>query len=405
MALAVITLLAHLAGRVARRLRQPPVIGEITLGILLGPTLFSGAVSDAVFPGQIRPTLTALASIGVALFMFTIGAELDGTHLRGRYRAAGAVASGSIAIPFALGAALAFFLFPRHPTDNRTSFVLFMGAAMSVTAFPVLARILADRGMKNTWLGGIALACAAIDDVLAWSLLAVVVASAGAAATSQLSILLFVPYVLIMWKVVRPMLKRLLRPGDGTQITPLVLTLSGLFVSAAFTEWIGLHFIFGAFLFGTVMPRRTETEGRADHNGSVTDKLSHLNGLLLLPIFFIVAGFQVDLSGMRISGAIELGLIMAAAVGGKFLGAYSAARLTGMRPQPATALAVLMNTRGLTELVILLVGLDLGVIDGGLYSSMVVMALVTTGLTGPLLHIVYPVRPAKVKDVDHSNVP
>jgi Kef-type K+ transport system membrane component KefB len=396
-ALAVIALLAYVAGRLARLLGQPPVIGEIALGILLGPTLLSGAISDAVFPADIRPYLTALANIGVALFMFTVGAEVEGEPLRGRRLVAGAVAGGSIALPFGLGVALAAFLFQEHPTDNRAGFVFFMGAAMSVTAFPVLARILVDRGMNRTWLGNVALACAAIDDVLAWSLLAVVVAIAGAATGSQLLLLLFAPYLLVMFGVIRPALRRLFRHPrivGSQQPALLVLTLSGLFASAAFTEWIGLHFLFGAFLFGAVMPRRVagDAGGEADHTGGITQKISHLNGLLLLPIFFIVAGLRVDLSGLGAKGALELALILAVAVGGKFFGAYAAARLTGIGTRPATALAVLMNTRGLTELIILTVGLELGVLDGELYSSMVVMALVTTAMAGPLLQLLYPIR-------------
>ena len=394
-ALALVALFAYFAGRLSQRLGQPAVIGEITLGILVGPTLFSGAISDAVFPADIRPHLTTLANIGIVLFMFTVGAEVDGERMRGRRLVAGAVAGGSIALPFALGAALAVFLFRAHPSDNRTGFVLFMGAAMSVTAFPVLARILVDRGMSRTWLGNVALACAAIDDVLAWSLLAVVVAIVGTATGSQLLLLLLLPYLLVMFGVVRPALRRLFRhPRIAGGQTPvlLVLTLSGLFASAAFTEWIGLHFLFGAFLFGAVMPRRAAGAATTDHTSGIAEKISHLNGLLLIPIFFVVAGLKVDLSGLDLRGVIELTLILTVAVSGKFLGAYAAARLTGIPRRPATALAVLMNTRGLTELIILTVGLELGVLDDRLYSSMVVMALATTAMTGPLLQLLYPAR-------------
>jgi Kef-type K+ transport system membrane component KefB len=174
----------------------------------------------------------------------------------------------------------------------------------------------------------------------------------------------------------------------------LVITLVGLLTSAAFTEWIGLHFIFGAFLFGAIMPRNAARKLRTDITGNVTDKISHLNGLLLLPIFFIVAGLKVDLSSMDGNDVVELGLILAVAVGGKFLGAFIAARLSGLRSRPASALAILMNTRGLTELIILSVGLELGVLDGQLYSSMVLMALITTAMAGPLLQMIYPMHSA-----------
>ncbi|WP_078625155.1 cation:proton antiporter [Streptomyces iakyrus] len=396
LALAMISLLAFAAGALARRLRQPPVIGEVLLGVLLGPTLLNGAVSDALFPEDIRPFLTALANLGVALFMFAVGAELDAGLMRGRRFVAGTVAVGSVILPFLLGALLALYLFAGHPTDDRTGFVLFMGAAMSVTAFPVLARILTDRGMQRTWLGAVALACAAIDDVLAWTLLAVVVAMSGAGTGSQWLLLLFVPYVVLMFTVVRPVLRRILEhrrfTGPGNPAA-MVLPLGGLLLSAAFTEWIGLHFIFGAFVFGAVMPRRTTRGGPSDVTGQVRERISSLNDYLLLPMFFIVAGLKVDLSGMNGTDLLELGLILAVAVGGKFVGAFAAARATGMQNRPATALAVLINTRGLTELIILTVGLQLGALDGELYSIMVVMALVTTAMAGPLLQLIYPVRP------------
>ena len=396
LALAMISLLSFGAGALARRLGQPPVIGEVLLGVLVGPTLLQGAISNAIFPTEIRPFLTALANIGVTLFMFTVGAELDAGLLRGRKIVAGTVASGSIALPFGLGCALAFYLFADHQTSNKTGFVLFMGAAMSVTAFPVLARILTDRGMSRTWLGNVALACAAIDDVLAWSLLAVVVAICGASTGSQWLLLLFIPYLLLMLTVVRPAVRRLVterRVLASRQSVPLVITLVGLLLSASFTEWIGLHFIFGAFLFGAVMPRSaTQKLGMGNTEGvteGITDKISHLNGILLLPIFFIVAGLKVDLSSMSGNDFLDLALILTAAVGGKFLGAFIAACLSGLGYRPATALSLLMNTRGLTELIILTVGLQLGVLDGKLYSSMVVMALVTTAIAGPLLQLLY----------------
>ncbi|MFD4792820.1 cation:proton antiporter [Streptomyces anulatus] len=397
LALALISALAFGAGALARRFNQPPVIGEVILGVLLGPTLL-GPVSEQLFPHDVRPFLTALANIGVALFMFAVGAELDAGLLRGRRAVAGTVASGSIALPFALGVLLALYLVDSHPTDDKTGFVLFMGCAMSVTAFPVLARILTDRGMQRTWLGAVALACAAIDDVLAWTLLAVVVAIIGSGSGDQWLLLLFVPYLVLMFTAVRPALRRLLAHPKVTgseQPAAVAICLVGLLASAAFTEWIGLHFLFGAFLFGAVMPRRPGEGGSAEVTGTVTERIASLNGLLLLPMFFVVAGLKVDLSGMTGTDVLELGLILVVAVGGKFVGAYASARVTGMKNRPATALAVLINTRGLTELIILSVGLQLGVLDDKLYSTMVVMALVTTAMAGPLLHLLYPVRPAQ----------
>lgn len=409
LALALIVLFSHLCGRFARRIGQPAVIGEVLLGVALGPTLLPW-FSQTLFPTDIRPFLTALANIGVALFMFTVGSDLDRRLLRGRRMVASTVSTGSIALPFALGAGLAYYLLRNHPTENRTGFVLFMGIAMSVTAFPVLARILTDRGMIRTWLGNVALACAAIDDVLAWTLLAVVVAVAGGVTGGLWLLLLFVPYLVVMVYGVRSLLHRILRHRGSTEpagTLPLVIVLVGLLGSGAFTEWIGLHFIFGAFLFGTVMPR--EALHGEDRGPGVTEQIGRLNATLLLPIFFIVTGLKVDLSGFGRTALVELLLILAVAIGGKFVGAWLAARLTGLRNRPAVALATLMNTRGLTELIILTVGLQLGVLDVALYSSMVVMALVTTAMSGPLLQLIYPLRrkrtEAEVAEPDAAEAP
>ena len=246
--------------------------------------------------------------------------------------------------------------------------------------------------------------------LLAWTLLAVVVALSGAATGGQWLLLLFVPYLLLMAYVVRPVLRRLLRHragGESAVSLAMAVVLVGLLASGAFTEWIGLHFIFGAFLFGTVVPR--DALPNRERQPGVTEQIGRLNGTLLLPIFFIVAGLRVDLSGFGRTALLELVLIFAVAIGGKFAGAYVAARLSGLRNRPATALATLMNTRGLTELIILTVGLQLGVLDVSLYSSMVVMALVTTAMAGPLLQLIYPLRAdrteADVAEVESAEVP
>ncbi|MEH0574673.1 cation:proton antiporter [Streptomyces sp. B21-108] len=381
--LAVMVLLARLLGALARRLGQPPVIGEVFAGIALGPTLFHGAISDALFPDTTRPLLSALAAVGVAIFMFIVGLEWDTTLIRGSGAIAPAVSISSVLLPFGLGTALGGYLMHDHGTGDKTAFMLFMGIAMSITAFPVLARILTDRGMTRTPLGVVALACASIDDVLAWSLLAAVVAISGSAGSDQWRILLAVPYLLGMAFVLRPALRQLARRQGSLRLTPTVFAciLAGLLLSAAATEWMGLHYIFGAFLFGAVLPR----SGTAPLRREVHDRLGQLSATLLLPVFFLVAGLKVDLSGLDASGLGDLGLILLVAVGGKFTGAYAAARLSRMPVRQSAALATLMNTRGLTELIVLNVGLQLGFIRQGLYSLMVVMAVVTTAMAGPLL--------------------
>ncbi|MEI5007106.1 cation:proton antiporter [Streptomyces sp. PmtA] len=381
--LAIMVVLARLLGALARRLGQPAVVGEVLAGIALGPTFFNGALSDALFPQDTRLLLSALAAIGVAVFMFIVGLEWDAALIRGSGAIAPTVSIVSIVLPFGLGTVLALYLMQDHGTGNRTAFMLFMGIAMSITAFPVLARILTDRGMTRTPLGVVALACASIDDVLAWSVLAGVVAFTGTTGPDQWRILLAVPYLLGMLFLLRPALRRLADRRGSLRLTPTVFAcvLAGLLLSAATSEWLGLHYIFGAFLFGIVLPRTgTERLRREVH-----ERLGQMSGTLLLPVFFLVAGLKVDLSGLDAGGLGDLGLILLVAVGGKFLGAYAAARINRMPVRQSAALATLMNTRGLTELIVLNVGLQLGFIRQDLYSLMVVMAVVTTAMAGPLL--------------------
>jgi Kef-type K+ transport system membrane component KefB len=392
LAIAAIIVLARVLGRLARMVGQPPVIGEILAGVLIGPTLFGTAVSDKLLPTDIRPALSGLANLGLVLFMFIVGYELDQASLRGRGRTATSVSIGSVVVPLGLGVVLALWLAGRHDVTDEVPFALFIGAAMSVTAFPVLARILTDRGMVRTPVGGLALASAAVDDVVAWSLLAVVVGVAGADGGSSWVILLSVPYLLLMLTVVRPLLRRLVAARDRAgRLSPdiLAVVLTGMLLSCVATEWLGLHAIFGAFLFGAVMPKT----GTADVlRVEILERLEQVSVLLLLPVFFVLSGLRVDLSTIGGTGLLELGAILAVAIGGKFAGAYAAARLHRVPSRQSGALAILMNTRGLTEIVILTVGLQLGLIDQRVFSMMVVMALVTTAMAGPLLALVYPQR-------------
>jgi Kef-type K+ transport system membrane component KefB len=382
--LCVIVVLARLLGAVARRAGQPPVIGEILAGIVLGPTLLGNMFSGWLFPNDVRPFLTALANVGVALFMFLVGLELEARLLRGRGKVAATVSVTSIIVPFGLGVALASYLATHNHTGNRLGFVLFLGAAMSVTAFPVLARILTDRGLARTPLGGLALTCAAIDDVLAWSMLAVVIILSGEGGTGQWVIVLLPLYLAVMFLGVRPLLSRAFTPGTHLRGGQLAAVLAGVLVSGAATEWLGLHFIFGAFLFGVVMPRAGTEALRA----AIVERVGEVNNTLLLPAFFIVAGLKVTLSGIGLSGLGVLGLVLLVAIAGKFGGAFAGARLHRLPVRQSAVLATLMNTRGLTELIILTVGLQLGVLDQRLYSIMVLMAVITTAMAGPLLSLI-----------------
>ncbi|MEX1656952.1 cation:proton antiporter [Streptomyces pseudovenezuelae] len=399
LSLAAIVLLARLLGALTRRLGQPAVIGEVLAGVALGPTLFHGAMSDALFPQAVRPLLGALAAVGIAVFMFLVGLEWDSAMIRGRGSIAVTVSLGSIVVPFGLGVLLALGLMDDYGKGDRTAFMLFMGIAMSITAFPVLARILTDRGMTRTPLGVMALACASIGDVLAWALLAVVVAVGNSGGAAQWRVLLAVPYLLGMLFVLRPLLHRFAARRPQVRLTPTVFAciIAGLLLSAAATEWVGLHYIFGAFLFGAILPRN----GTERLHTEMNNRLGQMTATLLLPVFFLVAGFKVDLSKLDAGSVGALTLIMIVAVGGKFIGAFAAARLHRMAARQSAALATLMNTRGLTELIVLNVGLKLGFLDQDLYSLMVVMAVLTTAMTGPLLNWIL----SRPKGIDRPESP
>lgn len=390
--LALIVVLARIFGAAARRLGQPPVIGEIVAGIALGPSLFGQSFTESLFPLELRPTFSAVADVGLVLFMFIIGYELDTKLIRGREKVAASVSIGSIVLPMVGGFLLGLWLATRHDHEGgAVAFSLFVGAAMSVTAFPVLARILTDRGMHRTRLGGLTIAAAAVDDITAWSLLAVVVTVAGSHGDEQWHVLLSPAYLLVMVLLIRPLMTYVnTRFRAAARLTPdlLAIVLALLLASSAATEWLGVHFIFGAFIMGAVMPRKDGDELRH----TILERLEQLSVLLLLPVFFVVAGIKVDLRTIDVAAFVELLAILAVAIGGKFVGAYLGARASGISGRPAGALAALMNTRGLTEIVILTVGVEIGVLDDSLFSLMVVMALVTTVMTGPLLSVIYPKR-------------
>jgi K+:H+ antiporter len=380
--LALILVVARTFGALARRVGQPAVVGEILAGVLLGPTLL-GDLTATLFPGDLRPALTALANIGVAVFMFGVGWHFDWPRLGHRGKLVASVAVGSMAVPFVLGVLVALPLRDHAPGD-QLGFVLFLGMAMAITAFPVLARILDDQGLADTTIGRVALASAAVCDVAVWVLLAVLVTVVGDHDQGWWRVLLFVPYLFVMTTVVRALPRRLIAHTGGTAALTAVFT--GVLVSGAATEWMGLHLIFGAFVFGVVLRM-------ADGGGSLAGavrSMTQINASLFLPIFFVVAGLGVNLSWVGWPGLAELGVLTLAAVAGKFTGVFTAARLHGFETRSAGMLAVLMNTRGLTELVLLVIGRQLGLLDGDLYSLMVVMALVTTAMTGPLVNVVRP---------------
>jgi Kef-type K+ transport system membrane component KefB len=389
--IAIVLLAGTILGRLARYLRQPPVVGEIVAGIALGPSLLGllpGHLTAHIFPSEARPYLSAIAQVGLLVFMFGIGWEFDKRLLRGRRGTAAAVSLTSIAVAFGLGAALATLLYARHDTVKGhhisfTAFALFMGAAMSITAFPVLARMLTEHRMMGTRVGALALASAAVDDVLAWCLLAlvaaIVTATGGSGDLVQISVLAAL-YIALLVLVVRPLLAFMVRKHVHDRVTPIfiIMLVSGLLLSSYATTWIGVHAIFGAFAFGFVMPRDPVL------NAGVRKAIDGIS-VVLLPVFFIVTGLNVDIGALSGRGVVELVGIIAVACAGKLIGAAVPGRLSGMPWKEAGTLGLLMNTRGLTELIILNVGVTLGVLDGRMFTMMVLMALVTTALTGPLL--------------------
>jgi Kef-type K+ transport system membrane component KefB len=417
LAMAAVIVAGRALGNLFTAIRQPPVIGEVLAGILLGPSLLgriAPAASAYILPDHVAPLLNVVAQLGVILYMFIVGLELNVDRLRHRARATILTSHASIIAPFVLGSILALYLYPRLATADVpfTSFALFMGVAMSITAFPVLARILADRRMTETELGVVALTCAAVDDVTAWCLLAFVVGVAeaklhGAAVVA----LLTAGFMALMFLAIRPVIVRFderdRRRYPGARAVPwrthlkgsrddegardaagdvdsevIALALAGVLLSALTTELIGVHAIFGAFLFGAVIPHDSRLAR------TLTGKLKDLVTILLLPAFFAFAGMRTRIDLVSSSSEwLMCILITGVATVGKFGGSLVAARLTGMSLRDAAALGILMNTRGLMELIVLNIGLDLGVISPTLFTMMVLMALGTTMATTPLLEV------------------
>src|SRR6266481_2844418 len=392
LALVVVIATARAMGWVFRNFNQPPVVGEIIAGIVLGPSLLGRLAPGAegyLFPSTVGPFLNIIAQVGVILYMFLVGLELDPALLRKRGHSTVAISHASIVLPFLLGAAIALYLYPKLSTADVpfTCFSLFLGVSMSVTAFPVLARILTDRGIHKTHMGAIALTCAAVDDVTAWCMLAFVVSVARAQATGAvMTIAMALGFIVLMIVVIRPAMVRLsLLYGNRGRLTQGVMAaiFIALLISASATELIGIHAVFGAFALGAVIPHDS---GMARE---LTDRLEDIVIVLLLPAFFAYTGLRTQIG--LVNGSEQwmmCALIVIVASAGKFGGSAIAARITGLNWRDSSALGVLMNTRGLMELIVLNIGLEMNVISPTLFAMLVIMALITTFSTTPILALI-----------------
>jgi Kef-type K+ transport system membrane component KefB len=400
-----ILLAARAFGWIFQRIGQPQVVGEMTAGIVLGPSFLGRhfpSVFAYIFPSSSLPALTALSQLGLLLFMFVVGLEVDLQRILKQRTAVVLISNVSIVLPLALGIGLATTLYPQFAGEKVpfSSFALFMGAAMSVTAFPVLARILKERNLLGTDLGTTAISCAAIDDISAWLLLAVLTAMVHSAQSwHRLAItsLLLVVFVAVMLFPVRWMASSLeslyRRQGASVELISVMILL--MLAASWVTERLGIHALFGAFMAGLVMPKSgsmisqspiSESPISKSMTSDIVERIESLSLALLLPLFFAVTGLRTRIDLLTDSSLWGVTLaIIATAVLGKLAGAALTAKATGMAWKDSVALGVLMNTRGLVELVVLNAGLEMGVLSPALFTMMVLMALFTTFMTTPML--------------------
>lgn len=385
-----IILTARAFGWICIKIKQPVVIGEMIAGIVLGPSLLGLYFPDffqTLFPPDSLGNLQFLSQIGLILFMFIVGMELDLHVLKNKAHDAVVISHASIILPFSLGVGLAYFLYESYAPENVQflSYALFIGIAMSITAFPVLARIVQERGLQKTKLGTVVITCAAADDITAWCLLAAVIAivKAGSFASALYTIALALAYVLLMIKIVRPFIHRIgnISTTKESLSKPIVAIFFLMLIMSAYTtEVIGIHALFGAFMAGAIMPENNK------FRNVFIEKVEDVALVLLLPLFFVFTGLRTQI-GLLSDPSLWLvtGLIILVAVVGKFVGSALAAKFVGQNWKDSLSIGALMNTRGLMELVVLNIGYDLGVLSAELFSMMVVMALVTTFMTGPAL--------------------
>lgn len=388
-----IIITARVFGFLCNKIGQPAVIGEILAGIVLGPSVVGSllpAFSQFLFPASSLSNLQFFSQIGLILFMFIVGMELDLKTLQKKAHDAVVISHASIILPFALGMGLALYLYRSFapPQVNFLSFSLFIGISVSITAFPVLARIVQERQLSRTRLGAIVITCAAADDITAWCILAAVIAivKAGSLMSALYVIALAVLYLLLMLKAVKPFLHRLgdIYSSHDTLSKPVVAVfLVTLVVSAWLTEIIGIHALFGAFMAGVIMPQSMH------FRTLFIEKVEDVSLVLLLPLFFVFTGLRTQIGLLADAGLWGTCLlIIVVAIAGKFVGSAVAARIVGQSWKNSLSIGALMNTRGLMELIVLNIGYDLGILNSSMFAMLVIMALTTTFMTGPALDLI-----------------
>lgn len=395
-----IIVVARVFGFLFKKIGQPTVIGEIIAGIFLGPSfigMFFPEYSLFLFPKTSLPNLQFISQIGLILFMFIVGMELDLKTIQKKAHEAIIISHASIIFPFALGMGLAYILYQSYAPDNINflSFSLFIGISMSITAFPVLARIVQERQLTKTRIGAIVITCAAADDISAWCILAAVIAivKAGSVLSAFYIILMAVGYVILMLKVIQPFLKRLgdIYSHQDTLSKPVVaIFFVTLLISSYLTEIIGIHALFGAFMAGVIMPQNLH------FRNVFIEKVEDVSLVLLLPLFFVFTGLRTQIGLLNDIHLWEIcALIIAVAVAGKFFGSAIAAKFVGQSWKDSLMIGALMNTRGLMELIVLNIGFDLGILPPAIFTMLVIMALVTTFMTGPALDFINYILPDK----------
>lgn len=383
--LVVILIVVQLFGHLSGRIGQQWVIGEILAGIALGPSLLGDllpGIKAMVFPATVLPTLQTFGDIGLIFYMFSLGSRLDTQLMLRQSRRAIVASLSGIVLPLILGASLAFALYPAFagPKATQLSFMLLVGTAMAITAFPVLARLLTEKKMLGTRIGTLALTCAAVDDVMAWCLLALVIAVVHARGVTAglMTIGLTLLFIGVMLGVVRPLFAYVSRRHPRPNLL-VALTLVLLLLSAYTTDMIGIHPVFGAFIMGVILPRRASFIEQVR-------SLDQVNNVVFLPLFFVSSGLRTQIGLISAPALLFICLlVLAVACFGKVLGGMLSVRFMGESWRESLTLGVLMNTRGLVELIVLNIGLDLGVLSPVLFAMLVIMAVVTTMMASPLL--------------------